>query len=150
MEDLEDFYRYARGEEVGRMAGWPPHEDREVSRGILADFIREKKVFALQYREKMCIRDRVERDTSNSSYRSTARTPVMDTSLRSFSTTVWGRASHSFSCMILHLPSCFMGMQRGLGICKKRRPGTGQRTKNGWAGRKKGPANAFGSTRLAG
>ena len=51
MEDLEDFYRYARVEEVGRMAGWPPHEDREVSRGILAGFIREKKVFALQYRE---------------------------------------------------------------------------------------------------
>ena len=50
-EDLEDFYEYARVDGVGQMAGWLPHENREKSRQILENFIREKKTFALELKE---------------------------------------------------------------------------------------------------
>lgn len=49
--DLEDFYAYASVEGVGEMAGWRHHESIEVSKGILADFIAHRNVFALEHRE---------------------------------------------------------------------------------------------------
>ena len=50
-EDLEDFFAYASVDDVGPMAGWRPHENREVSRGILRRFIDEKKTLALVLKE---------------------------------------------------------------------------------------------------
>lgn len=51
-EDLDDFYEYARVDGVGQMAGWLPHESREVSAVILARFISGKKTFAIEYNGK--------------------------------------------------------------------------------------------------
>ena len=51
-EDLEDFYTYASAKEVGPMAGWKPHENREESQRILTHFIEGKHVFALEYNGK--------------------------------------------------------------------------------------------------
>ena len=50
-EDLSDFYQYAKDPKVGPMAGWPPHQNPEVSQTILKRFIEEKKTFALVYKE---------------------------------------------------------------------------------------------------
>lgn len=50
-EDLNDFYEYARVEDVGNMAGWMPHASIEESEKILNMFIEEKKTFALVYKE---------------------------------------------------------------------------------------------------
>ena len=44
-EDLEDFYEYARVDGVGQMAGWLPHESKEM---ILDSVISGKKTFALE------------------------------------------------------------------------------------------------------
>lgn len=49
--DLEDLYTYASVDGVGEMAGWPHHENRDVSHGILERFIRERKTFALELKE---------------------------------------------------------------------------------------------------
>lgn len=49
--DLNDFYEYARVEDVGQMAGWLPHKSIEESRQILSSFIEQKKTFALELRE---------------------------------------------------------------------------------------------------
>lgn len=46
--DLEDFYQYASVDGVGQMAGWLPHENREVTQAILDSFITHKKTFAIQ------------------------------------------------------------------------------------------------------
>ena len=51
MADLNDFYEYARVENVGQMAGWLPHKSIEESRQILSSFIEQKKTFALELRE---------------------------------------------------------------------------------------------------
>lgn len=51
LEDLEDFYEYARVDGVGQMAGWLPHENREKSLQILRLFIQEKKTFALELKK---------------------------------------------------------------------------------------------------
>ena len=51
MADLNDFYEYARVEDVGQMAGWLPHKSIEESRQILSSFIEQKKTFALELRE---------------------------------------------------------------------------------------------------
>ena len=51
--DLEDLYEYASVDGVGQMAGWLPHESREVSRAVLADFIEGKKIFALEREGKV-------------------------------------------------------------------------------------------------
>ncbi len=50
--DLEDLYAYASVDGVGQMAGWLPHESREVSAVILARFISGKKTFAIEYNGK--------------------------------------------------------------------------------------------------
>ena len=51
LSDLDDFYEYASVPEVGPMAGWPPHENKEKSLEILNRFITGKKTFALVYKE---------------------------------------------------------------------------------------------------
>ena len=48
--DLEDFYTYASVPGVGEAAGWPHHKSLEVSKGILQDFLKEKKNFALYHK----------------------------------------------------------------------------------------------------
>lgn len=47
-EDLDDFYEYASVDGVGQMAGWLPHESKEVTQTILDSFITHKKTFALE------------------------------------------------------------------------------------------------------
>ena len=49
--DLDDFYEYASVDGVGQMAGWMPHESVQKSQMILDLFIREKKTFALEFKE---------------------------------------------------------------------------------------------------
>lgn len=39
MDDVEDFYAYAKNPEVGPCAGWKPHESQEESRGILQAWV---------------------------------------------------------------------------------------------------------------
>ncbi len=53
LSDLDDFYEYASVDGVGQMAGWLPHENKEVSVRILKDFIEGKKTFALVYQNKV-------------------------------------------------------------------------------------------------
>lgn len=45
-KDLDDLYEYAKSPLVGPPAGWQPHEGREVSAGILRDFIDKQEVWA--------------------------------------------------------------------------------------------------------
>ncbi|MBR3250849.1 MAG: GNAT family N-acetyltransferase [Erysipelotrichaceae bacterium] len=52
-EDLDDFYEYASVDGVGQMAGWLPHENKEVSKLILNSFMEGKKTFALEYKGKV-------------------------------------------------------------------------------------------------
>ena len=47
-EDLDGFYEYASVDGVGQMAGWLPHESKEVTQMILDSFITHKKTFALE------------------------------------------------------------------------------------------------------
>ena len=51
--DLDDFYEYASVDGVGQMAGWLPHENKEVSMQILQKFIEGKKTFAIEYQGKV-------------------------------------------------------------------------------------------------
>ena len=53
LDDLDDFYEYARVDGVGQMAGWLPHENKEKSLMILKHFIEEKKTFAIEYKDKV-------------------------------------------------------------------------------------------------
>ena len=52
-EDLDDFYEYARVDGVGQMAGWLPHESKEVTQTVLDSFITHKKTFALECNGKV-------------------------------------------------------------------------------------------------
>ena len=52
-EDLDDFYEYARVDGVGQMAGWLPHESKEITQMILDSFITHKKTFALELNGKV-------------------------------------------------------------------------------------------------
>ena len=49
--DLDDFYEYASVPDVGEMAGWPYHKNKEESKAILERFINNKKTFAIVYKE---------------------------------------------------------------------------------------------------
>lgn len=49
--DLDDFFEYASVEGVGEMAGWQHHENKQVSQGILDEFIQNDKTFALVLKE---------------------------------------------------------------------------------------------------
>lgn len=50
-EDVDDFYVYAKKPNVGPNAGWPPHENKEVSMKILQSFIEKDEVWAIEYKE---------------------------------------------------------------------------------------------------
>lgn len=52
VEDLDDFFEYARLETVGPMAGWLPHPNREHSKKILSSFIASEEVFAIELKAK--------------------------------------------------------------------------------------------------
>lgn len=52
INDLDDFYEYAKVDGVGQMAGWKPHESREESLKILNHFIEAKRTFAIVYNGK--------------------------------------------------------------------------------------------------
>jgi len=52
LSDLDDFYDYCKVDGVGQMAGWLPHENKEVSLRILNNFISEKKTFAIIFNGK--------------------------------------------------------------------------------------------------
>ena len=47
-EDLDDFYEYASVDGVGQMAGWLPHDNKEITQSIMESFITHKKTFALE------------------------------------------------------------------------------------------------------
>jgi len=49
--DLDDFFEYASVPGVGEMAGWPHHEDKEVSKAILQSFIDNGDVYAIVLKE---------------------------------------------------------------------------------------------------
>lgn len=49
--DLIDFFEYACVDGVGEMAGWKHHETIEESRRILHNFIAEKNVFAIVFKD---------------------------------------------------------------------------------------------------
>jgi ribosomal-protein-alanine N-acetyltransferase len=51
MEDLADFYEYAKDPKTGPMAGWTPHQSEQESLGILQRFVEGKKTFAIVYKE---------------------------------------------------------------------------------------------------
>ena len=50
-DDLEDFFKYASVPGVGEMAGFAHHKDIEESKTILDMFIKEKKTFAIVFKE---------------------------------------------------------------------------------------------------
>ena len=51
LNDLDDFFEYAKNPDVGPRAGWFAHENKEKSLEILNKFIAEKKTFAIVYKE---------------------------------------------------------------------------------------------------
>ena len=51
LDDLDDFFEYAKNPDVGPRAGWLPHKNKEKSLEILNKFIEEKKTFAIVYKE---------------------------------------------------------------------------------------------------
>ncbi|MDD6468258.1 MAG: GNAT family N-acetyltransferase [Erysipelotrichaceae bacterium] len=51
LNDLDDFYEYAKVEGVGELAGWIHHESKEKSLEILTSFIEGKKTFAIINKE---------------------------------------------------------------------------------------------------
>lgn len=51
MEDLEDFYAYAKDPEIGPNAGWKPHSSLDESREILKSFVGNEEVNAIVLRE---------------------------------------------------------------------------------------------------
>lgn len=53
LDDLNDFYEYAKVDGVGQMAGWLPHKNIDESRQILEIFIAQKKTFAIVYNNKV-------------------------------------------------------------------------------------------------
>ena len=51
LDDLDDFYEYAKSPNVGPMAGWEPHSSKEVSINILKSFIEKDEVWAITLKE---------------------------------------------------------------------------------------------------
>ena len=47
LDDLDDFFEYCKVPGVGEAAGWPHHENKEVSLGVLTRFVEGKKTFCL-------------------------------------------------------------------------------------------------------
>lgn len=50
MEDVDDFFEYAKNPNIGPNAGWQPHDSKEVSMGILQSFIEKDEVWAIEYK----------------------------------------------------------------------------------------------------
>lgn len=48
--DVNDFYAYAKNENVGPRAGWKPHESVGESEKILFSFIKEREVWAIEHK----------------------------------------------------------------------------------------------------
>ena len=46
--DLQDFYTYAKNEKIGHGAGWKPHESLAESEEILAHFMEQDDVWAIE------------------------------------------------------------------------------------------------------
>lgn len=53
LDDLDDFYEYAKVDGVGERAGWVHHDSRETSLKILNMFIEDKKTFAIVFNHKV-------------------------------------------------------------------------------------------------
>lgn len=51
ISDLNDLYEYASVDGVGQMAGWLPHQTIDESKKILDLFIKNKKNWAIVYKE---------------------------------------------------------------------------------------------------
>ena len=51
LDDLDDFFEYAKNPDVGPRAGWFAHKNKEESLEILQRFIQDKKTFAIVYKE---------------------------------------------------------------------------------------------------
>ena len=51
INDLDDFFEYAKAEEVGPNAGWAPHSTKEETLNILNMFINDELTFAIVYKE---------------------------------------------------------------------------------------------------
>jgi len=47
--DADDFYEYAKSEDVGPNAGWKPIPSLEIARRIISSYILSKDVFAIEY-----------------------------------------------------------------------------------------------------
>lgn len=50
VDDLNDFYEYAKEEGVGEAAGWPHHTSIEITKNVLDNFIKGKNVFAIYHK----------------------------------------------------------------------------------------------------
>jgi len=50
--DLEDMYEYAKVEGVGEMAGWPHHENIEITKGVIKRFMENNEVYAVVLKEQ--------------------------------------------------------------------------------------------------
>jgi|LFRM01.2.fsa_nt_gb ribosomal-protein-alanine N-acetyltransferase len=53
VEDYKDVFDYASDKDVGPMAGWEPHKTLDDSKLIVDMFIQEKKVLAIEYKNKV-------------------------------------------------------------------------------------------------
>lgn len=51
IDDLDDFYEYARVEGVGEKAGWAHHKNIDETKNILKIFMAERGNFAIEYKE---------------------------------------------------------------------------------------------------
>ncbi|HLR35211.1 MAG TPA: GNAT family protein [Tissierellales bacterium] len=51
LEDIDDFFEYAKDPDVGPNAGWKPHESKEESLAILENFIEGDEVWAIVDKE---------------------------------------------------------------------------------------------------
>lgn len=51
LTDLDDLYEYAKSENVGPNAGWPPHESKDTSLEILNSFIDGNQIRAIVLKE---------------------------------------------------------------------------------------------------
>lgn len=51
LEDLDDFFEYAKDPDVGPNAGWKPHDVKEESLEILQQFIADDEVWAIEHKK---------------------------------------------------------------------------------------------------
>lgn len=51
IDDVDDFYEYAKTENIGPSAGWKPHTSKKESEKILISFIKANETWAIEYKE---------------------------------------------------------------------------------------------------